>query len=324
MKYLYDTLKISTQYYEWDKNNRLPLYIRDNFDIKKVTLNRREVIFLYPAGKLEQLSQIKKIYKQIKELDDLEIVLILTSISKKQKKYLIEHSIAFIVQDNQIYLPFLGFLLQEEIKQESSTIDRLQPSAQLLLFYFIYQNQTVLYTNEAVKYLNFSAMTISRATKQLQATGLFKVDKVSGYKVIVSDILGAKLFEKAKRFLINPVQKTIYIANENVTKEMLPAGDMALAEKSLLNYSTLKCLAIESKKLKGSVISEDFYSLQLQSRLQLWKYNPALLSESKNEVDILSLALSFLNDNDERIEEAIDQMLHDLWSDLDGHRTNRI
>ena len=38
-------------------------------------------------------------------------------------------------------------------------------------------------------------------------------------------------------------------------------------------------------------------------------------------VDRLSLALSFSDDKDERVEDAIEEMLSKTWEDIDGKRT---
>lgn len=37
-------------------------------------------------------------------------------------------------------------------------------------------------------------------------------------------------------------------------------------------------------------------------------------------VDELSLALALKEDSDERVEEAVEEMLNDLWRRIDGHR----
>ena len=43
--------------------------------------------------------------------------------------------------------------------------------------------------------------------------------------------------------------------------------------------------------------------------------------ESKKKmVDELSLALSLREDADERVEEAVEEMLNDLWRKIDGNR----
>ena len=51
----------------------------------------------------------------------------------------------------------------------------------------------------------------------------------------------------------------------------------------------------------------------------MWRYNPRKLSNRKC-VDEPSLALALNEDSDERVEEAVEEMLNDLWRRIDGHR----
>ena len=49
----------------------------------------------------------------------------------------------------------------------------------------------------------------------------------------------------------------------------------------------------------------------------------ALIGSIKDEIlniDELSLALALKEDSDERVEEAVEEMLNDLWRRIDGHR----
>ena len=51
----------------------------------------------------------------------------------------------------------------------------------------------------------------------------------------------------------------------------------------------------------------------------MWRYNPRKLS-TRNIVDELSLALALREDADERVEEAVEEMLTELWRKRDGDR----
>ena len=48
---------------------------------------------------------------------------------------------------------------------------------------------------------------------------------------------------------------------------------------------------------------------QVQVAVEMWRYNPRKLS-TRNIVDELSLALALREDADERVEEAIEEMLN--------------
>jgi hypothetical protein len=47
-----------------------------------------------------------------------------------------------------------------------------------------------------------------------------------------------------------------------------------------------------------------------QVELQLWKYDPQILAKDST-VDVLSLAMCFGDDPDERVEEAVEEMLEE-------------
>ena len=49
----------------------------------------------------------------------------------------------------------------------------------------------------------------------------------------------------------------------------------------------------------------------------MWRYNPCKLSNG-SVVDELSLALALREDADERVEEAVEEMLDNLWRRIDG------
>jgi hypothetical protein len=48
--------------------------------------------------------------------------------------------------------------------------------------------------------------------------------------------------------------------------------------------------------------------------VELWKYDPVLLSKD-GMVDPLSLAMSFEGNEDERVQEAIEELLDTLWEE---------
>ncbi len=65
--------------------------------------------------------------------------------------------------------------------------------------------------------LPFTAMTLTRAVKQLEATDLFLVAKDGVNKFIESKYKRDELFEKAKGYLMTPVRKAGYIDKTQVT-----------------------------------------------------------------------------------------------------------
>jgi hypothetical protein len=50
-----------------------------------------------------------------------------------------------------------------------------------------------------------------------------------------------------------------------------------------------------------------------QAEVEIWRYDPALLSKLPGVVDALSLAVSLSSDDDPRVEESIDELLLNVW-----------
>ena len=116
-----------------------------------------------------------------------------------------------------------------------------------------------------------------------------------------------ELFEKAKKYLSTPVRRSGFIDKLQVTENMVFAGETALSEKTMLNPNRIVTYAISEADYDKTLLTEELVDPDKQVRLELWAYNPKQFSED-NSVDDISLVLSFTDTNDERIEEAVDEL----------------
>ena len=88
---------------------------------------------------------------------------------------------------------------------------------------------------------------------------------------------------------------------------MVFAGETALSEKTMLNPSRVVTYAISEKDYDKTLLTDELIDPDKQIRLELWAYNPKQFSED-NSADDISIVLSFGDTNDERIEEAVDEL----------------
>ena len=123
----------------------------------------------------------------------------------------------------------------------------------------------------------------------------------------LTEFLRDELFEKAKVYLTTPVRKAGYIDKAQVTENMVFAGETALSEKTMLNPSRVFTYAISEKDYDKTLLTDELIDPDKQVRLELWAYNPKQFSED-NSADDISIVLSFGDTNDERIEEAVDEL----------------
>jgi DNA-binding MarR family transcriptional regulator len=317
MEFLKRTLRLNVKIDESTQNYPLPNYIISRYTMRSALFDRQKVFLLYPKTELDQVNAIKKHIQKIQTLEKLPVIVVLTRITARQRQNMVDAGIPFIVENKQCYLPFLGTVFTEKCDAEVESVEKLIPSAQMLLFYYIYQNQRELYANEAVDALGVSAMTITRAVRQLEQTGIIHTYKNGVKKIITSKHTGKELFEKAKRYLFCPINRKQYIRKEMVDESLLISGDQALSMYSMLNPPRVSCYATGDSTQWKDQVEDTLIDDTEQVELQLWKYDPRILAKGST-VDVLSLAMCFCGDPDERVEEAVEEMLEDYWRNTNG------
>ena len=318
MEYLNKVLGIEVVYMN-GKFEHLPNFIATRYRLQRVSMNGQGVIFLYPKTELEQVEVLKKQIARIQRNENLPVVLVLNELSFRQKEYLIREKIPFIVEGRQIYLPFMALYLQERCNAEKKPREEMLPSAQMLLLHFIYGGAQELSTSQAAKDLELTPTSISRASRQLEEMGLLHIRKVGVQRIMQSEDSPKTLFQKAGDKLLNPIKRTVYIPKELVGTELLESGYSALAEYSMLNTPNVRCYAAERISQWKDVMTNSLQNSLVQVAVEMWRYNPRKLS-ARNVVDELSLALALRKDADERVEEAVEEMLNELWRKIDGYR----
>jgi DNA-binding MarR family transcriptional regulator len=317
MEFLKRTLRLNIKIDESTQNYPLPNYISSRYTIRSALFDRQKVFLLYPKTELDQVNAIKKHIQKIQTLEKIPVVVVLTRITARQRQNMVDAGIPFIVENKQCYLPFLGTVFTEKCDAEIESAQKFIPSAQMLLFYYIYRNQKELYANEAVEALGVSAMTITRAVRQLEQTGVIHTYKNGVRKIITSEYTGKELFEKAKGYLFCPINRKQYIRKEMVDESLLISGDQALSMYSMLNPPRVSCYATGDSAHWKDQWEDTLIDDSQQVELQLWKYDPQVLAKGST-VDVLSLAMCFSGDPDERVEEAVAEMLEDYWRNTNG------
>lgn len=308
---------IEANFTEVNTPKDLPLYMTNKrrFYIVKILENEFLCIKLGDKDKAG-ISALGKQLKIFQEKFNLPAALYISNITPQQRSSLIRAKIPFIAPPRQIYLPFLAVVLSNHYGKksiDSSNIDEyMMPITQSLFLYLLYCKDNLLISKtEAKNFLKCTATSITRASNQLLTMGL--IEEFKDGRTIYMKLSGDKkaVFKKAEKNLITPVLSEIYIDSMRLPSDALLAGESALAEKTMLNPSNIKIYAID----KNNPIVKSFTGISPQwnigaklVKLQIWKYNPLLLSAG-NTVDDLSLVCSLKNNTDERIEMAIEELM---------------
>ena len=309
-----DILGLKINFKKWNKEKQLPLFILNDFLVQKAIINDIECLSLTPKGDLPTLPAFKKQINIIKEIENVPIFLQLNAISLFRKRNLLENKIPFILKDKMAYLPFMTTYLTNT-QYEDKSIEKISLATQLLFTWILYQNTNKYYVSDAVKSLGFSNMTLTRAYRQLCATQLIEEHK-DGRKIFLTTSLSkVDLFNKMRPYLQSPFYTQGYILKKEITKDMIPAGEFAFSQYTYINPPNLKTYAIEKKHIKNIKLQRECYSYDEQVELQIWKYNPLLFSQNKKNIDDISLILSLLGNEDERIDIEIENLLKKIFKE---------
>ena len=312
MNYVADTLGVKLITKAWDDEKKLPYYLLNRYEFKKASYDGEPCILMKPKGELVTLNALKKHISRVREVAPYPIALDLDEMTAHRRKSYINARIPFAAPPCHIYLPFLGVALFDRYTSLIRPTETLMPSSQLLLFHYLYQAKPELYAGETADIFGISAMQISRAVKQLSALGLV-LDSKNGVRLIISNKeQNRDLFEIAKPYLLNPVRKRLYVDNKDLPTGLPLAGYSALSELTMLGRPSTEIYAFYGKisELKGT---EVLYDNNEQKEVEIWRYNPIMLSRQPGIVDALSLATSLLSDDDPRVEQSIDELLSEVW-----------
>ena len=309
-----DILGLTINFKKWNKEKQLPLFILNDYLIQKAIINDIECLSLTPKGDIPTLPAFKKQLSIIREIENVPIFLQLNAISSFRKRNLLENKIPFILKDKMAYLPFMTTYLTNT-QYEDKSIEKISLATQLLFTWILYQNANKYYVSDAVKSLGFSNMTLTRAYRQLCTTELFKEHK-DGRKIFLTTSLSkVDLFNKMKAYVQSTFYSQGYILKKEITKDMILAGEFAFSQHTHLNPPKLKTYAIEKKHSKNIKLQRECYSYDEQVELQIWKYNPLLFSPNSKNIDVISLILSLLGKEDERLDIEIENLLKKIFKE---------
>ena len=246
-------------------------------------------IFLSPKKKLNQIGSLKKQIRRIQMEESLPVVFVFDKMDCYHRDAFIHAHLPFIVVGIQLYLPFMGIYLQEKYIKEIKTSDTFQPFTQLLLFYWYYQQENCLYMNDMVKILGCSAMTVTRAFRQLEETGLFETGKTGVQKYLKGTEERNVILQQLEDGYLDLAVVSDYEGTD--ISERFLSGNSALIRIGKDAEEEVPCYAVNKKTFHLSG-SKELLNAETQAEVQLWKYDPSILAKN-GFIDPLSLALSF-------------------------------
>lgn len=305
-------LKVSA---EEMSNSGLPYFFSRQYALYRLAIGSTwfTAVFLQEEGEFKPVQFIKHM-RQVSSINIDELCVVAQSLPGYVRKRLIEQGTAFVIPGVQMYLPSLGMELRERSQRKKPlVVERFSPATQVLLISWLLgrvgESVTPLVLS---KQLWYSAMTMSRALDELEASKIALVERLGRERVITFNGGNNTIWQESLPRLRNPVSQTVRILEKELNRQnVLPAGISALSHQSMLNESNYPEYAISRdgwKAMKKKGVEPIPVEEPGTCQLQVWCYDPKVL-EVGGYVDPFSLYLSFKHEADERIEMALEEMM---------------
>ncbi len=290
----------------------LPLYLTGGrrFEIMEIEDYQFLAVYLSDNEKFGTVALLKQL-AILQKKSGLDVAFVFKNLTWVQREALIEKRIPFVYGEEQIYLPFLGIALRSRIKKTLIlSEDKMMPVSQSLFLYMLYHDLgSGILKKDAAEVLHLTRTSITRASEQLKRMGLISEESVGKETPMQTTAKGKELFLAAKPYLVNPIQRRIYVS-DYPGDDVLLAGESALSAKSMLaepKHKTFACYKGDERIKHWTEVDPQWAKEEVYC-VELWKYNPCYLSQEK-AVDVVSLAMSLAENEDERVQGELEEYM---------------
>lgn len=312
--YLENTLHQPVVIENFTETNKLPLSLRNNYGLYYLDIGDIRFLLAEPKGNYG-LAELRKNHKRLEQLTDCRCVLYLDNTTAYSVSKMIEEGIPFIIENKQIYIPFIGISLAKNKERILQPCNEISFLTQKILITAIYEEWERINVTQAAQALNVTKTSITRCFDEIEALSIPVMKKYGRNRYIFGASNKKNFWNLIKNFLRNPLIRTFAFDTE-LENNLVAGGFSALAQYSMLADNDYPTYAVAKENLKELQISKlkqtpngETPVCVLQELGYMIKY------KNINAVDPLTLYLLFdKENNDPRIEIAIDEMLEEyVW-----------
>lgn len=313
--YLHDALGIDVRIRPWSEAGKLPYFLQDALNLNTFQLADREFVLANTRqGRMPGLTALRVQLDKVAQIAKCPVVFAASTLASYERKRLVQQKVPFVVPGNQLYLPHLGIDFREYFRQPAISVTALTPATQALFIATLLRRewQVEWQPAEVIAALGYTAMTLSRAVRELTAAGLVTARQEGRTRDLNMRYPPAEAWERAKPFLRSPVKKTVWVGEGQRERAALPplAGLSALSFYTMLAEPPRPVYAVSvaqwraAQQAGATTLPESGPDAW---QCQVWSYTPNLQKESR-AVDPLSLTLSLQDEHDERVQQALEEL----------------
>jgi hypothetical protein len=308
------TLHQNIELVRYDKLEQLPLLLMSKYELYDMEINGQHCLLARPMVDIG-LVELRKQQKRLESLTGMCCVLYLTRMNPYSREKMLEEGIPFVLENSQVYMPFLGVLLSPKKTRTFKPCSRISFLTQKLLLLALYERWEKVTVTMAAEYLNVSKMSITRCFDEIESLEIPIMENKGRIRYISCKESRKNQWEILKAFMRTPVIQEFYL-EEDISELLIKSGISALSEFSMLDDNRYPTCAITKAQMKEYGIRErkqvpkgEVPGCVVQELGYLIPYNGGKV------IDPLTTLLLMENEReDPRVDKALDEMLEEnVW-----------
>lgn len=319
--YVQQLTGLTAQWQPW-RGPSLPTYLRQRYEPFLASLADRTWLVLLlrqpdPPPPLQLTRQVQQLLARLPS-PPAGVCLVAEQLSPYLRGRLVELGQPFVLPGRQLFWPALGSATTVQRPQRTApqAVQVLGPVAQQLLLGLLLGRWLAPITVAvAAQYLGCSAASVSQAVKALEGCGLLQSHTQGRERVMALKDSPSSAWKQALPLLQSPVRQRLRIAQAQLPPQARAwcAAETALAQHTLLAAPAEPVYALASRQWRtlGAGITPIPVPDAGTCVLELWRYPPEGTAVH-GCVDPLSLYLSLREQQDERLQAALEELLAGL------------
>ena len=312
--YLEKLLHVRADLLPFGGESNLPLYLRGGYVFNILRLAGVDCLLAKPK-QVVTLAALRKQREQLTMLSGMECIFDFEALDNYKKQKLISESIPFVIESKQVYLPFLGIVLEKERERHVPIVKKIGITTQRLILVAIYNDWTEMHLYEIAKLLNVSKMTITRCFDEIDALALDMTLKTGKTRVFKWNKGKKVLWNAVNPYLGNPILHEYRLDQTFPIVGGVLGGLSAICHYSMLsdNGYTTYAITKEDDKINKyyelpSVPQGEVPVMVIQVMNYRIPYNNSIA------VDPLTAILTLTKEDkeDPRVEDAVSKILEEV------------
>ena len=293
----------------------LPLIYRSVVRLHELSIDGQKCILIEPIESMP-LTELRKCYHQAIKVTGRPCALYLRSLTYYAKDALLKEGVPFVWEGRQLYLPFLGMILNSQDNRQLQPCEQLSFAAQKMLLTALYEGWQNITVSQAAEIMHVSKMTATRCFDEIEVLELPLLKLKNRSRRLHIDSDKHAIWNVIRPALRNPIIRTFRLA-EAVHSELPKSGFSALAAYTMLEDNPYPTAAFVKSQVR-------------ELGVRAWKQLPPIEEpifvahevgyilpfSNHNAVDPLSVLLMMNEENmaDPRVELAVNEMLEEyVW-----------